>query len=141
MKKISLLSIMLLSLILTSCNKNIENKDFQKGLNLMESSKYLEAIESFNLAKESGYENTSEIDQIIRIIKKYNIAKNSFDKGYYDYSNKLLNEIYNYEDLPIRDDIDNLKEKISSLHKKDEKIASEKNLKKENKSELKNNKK
>lgn len=133
MKKRSLLSIILLSLILTSCSNAIENKEFQEGLNLMENSKYEEAIESFNLAKESGYENISEVDQIIKTIKRYNIAKNSFDKGYYDYSEKLLNEIYDYENLPIKEDIDSLKNEISDLHKKKENIALEKKLEKEKK--------
>ena len=134
MKKIwIILTLILLVLGLVGCENSVSKKAIEQGKLAMANKEYDKALSSFKLALDEG-SNNKEVKRLTTLIDNYKKANDEFEKGNINNANKIMNQIdeETIEDS-IKNDIDNLKAKISEKEKIDKEILHIKELIKDNK--------
>ena len=120
MKKIwIILTLILLVVGLVGCENSVSKKAIEQGKLAMANKEYDKALSSFKLALDEG-SNNKEVKRLTTLIDNYKKANDEFDKGNINNANKIMNQIdeETIEDS-IKNDIDNLKAKISEKEKID----------------------
>lgn len=98
--------------LLISCESGISKKAVEQGKLALAAKEYDKALNAFQLAQDEGSKD-KEIQDMINVIESYLSSEKLFVEGKLEEANEMLNNLLNYDEYVIADDIEILKGKIS----------------------------
>ncbi len=118
-RKISgIVAIVFLGLFLVGCQNSMVTKSIEQGKDYINNKQYMKAQDALDNALDQD-SNNKEANTLMNIVSNYLDAVVNFKDGEYKKAEKKLNEIpVDYKNLAIKDDIDNLKSKITEMESK-----------------------
>ena len=118
-RKISgIIAVVFLGLSLVGCQNSMVTKSIQEGKDYINNKQYMKAQDALQDALDQD-SNNKEANMLMNIVSDYLGAVTHFQDGEYKKAEKELNEIpVEYKDFEIKDDIDNLKSKLTDIESK-----------------------
>lgn len=110
---VSILYVFLINLSITGCSSKVEKLALESSIEYMKKEEYIEARnELINFVDEGN----DEIDEVFSIIENYLRARDNYPKDL-EKVEEYLKKAKNYDKYPIKDNIDELKEKVKARKK------------------------